>query len=181
MYEQAVRASGKKPKDNEVYADACRQLAETLTIDDGCFGALLMGTVGNGKTTLMKALQKLVCNLYVSGSLKTLTGIDTDGLRIVRAKNVQRDGERHRYFDTLCREPLLGIDDLGAEPTEQLSFGNAATPIVDLLEERYDRRLFTVATTNLSFDMLGQKYGARITDRMNEMFRLIIFKNKSYR
>ncbi len=180
-FTRLVVENGKVCNADEYLAEHCQSLAEKLTAANGCRGVLMMGSVGSGKTTLMKALQKLMAEINWTVGLSSVCNVDTDGMRIVRAKNIQRDGERWQYFDTLCREPLLGIDDLGAEPTEQLVFGNASTPVVDLLEERYDRRLFTVATTNLTFDKLEKKYGARITDRMNEMFRLIIFKNKSYR
>ena len=181
QYTQVVLNLGRTVNADDACQAHCRELAEALTADDRHFGVLLMGNVGSGKTTLMTALQKFFVAANWSVGIKNICNVDTDGLRIVRAKNIQRDGERWQYFDTLCREPLLGIDDLGAEPTEQLVFGNASTPVTDLLEERYDRRLFTIATTNLSCDMLEKKYGARITDRMNEMFKIIIFKNKSYR
>lgn len=181
LYTQTVIAFNRHPHGDDAYRAYCRELAEALTADDRHFGVLLMGNVGCGKTTLMIALQKLFAHINWSTGIKNICNVDTDGLRIVRAKNIQRDGDRRQYFDTLCREPLLGIDDLGAEPTEQLVFGNAATPVSDLLEERYDRRLFTIASTNLTFEKLSQKYGARIADRMNEMFKIIIFKNKSYR
>lgn len=48
------------------------ELAETLTTDDGYFGAMLNGNVGGGKTTLMKALQKLLVMLNCSVGIKSI-------------------------------------------------------------------------------------------------------------
>ena len=77
--------------------------------------------------------------------------------------------------------PLLAIDDLGKEPGEIITYGNIVTPMVDLIEQRYKMQLFTIATTNLLPKQIGEKYGARIADRFNEMFHKIVFSNQSYR
>jgi DNA replication protein DnaC len=78
-------------------------------------------------------------------------------------------------------EKLMFIDDLGAERKEIQEYGNVLTPMVDLLEHRYSRRLFTVVTTNLDASQLGEKYGARLRDRFREMFIVVPFSNKSFR
>ena len=76
---------------------------------------------------------------------------------------------------------MLGIDDLGTEPKEYLVYGNIHTPIVKLLSSRYDSRLFTMITTNLTPTQICNYYGARIGDRLNEMMKIIVFPNNSYR
>ena len=76
---------------------------------------------------------------------------------------------------------MVAIDDLGCEPLEIQSYGNIYTPIIDLLTHRYDRQLFTMITTNLTPQEIRPRYGDRIADRLNEMVRNIVFKNKSFR
>lgn len=78
-------------------------------------------------------------------------------------------------------EKLMFIDDLGAERKEVQDYGNVLTPMIDLLEHRYAKRLFTVVTTNLDADQLGEKYGARLRDRFREMFIVVPFTNRSFR
>ena len=67
------------------------------------------------------------------------------------------------------------------EPTEVVEYGNVLNPIIDLIEYRYLRQLFTLVTTNLTAEQIRKKYGNRIADRFNEMLEVIVFKNQSYR
>ena len=76
---------------------------------------------------------------------------------------------------------MLAIDDVGTEPAEVLHFGNAITPITDLLSIRYDEQLFTIVSSNLTPSQVRQKYGERIADRLNEMAKTVVFQNVSYR
>ena len=76
---------------------------------------------------------------------------------------------------------MLAIDDLGKEPTEVLDYGNVLSPVVDLMEYRYQHQLFTAVTTNLTPDEIRDKYGKRIADRFNEMLEVIVFEDISYR
>lgn len=178
-----VRLRGGAVGDAAATAKTAVEIAAALTVPPPArFGLMLMGGVGTGKTTAVRAMQDTLNCLGRNGLLPRVSPLaDGDGLRLVGAKDVQRDGDSERWFAKLRREPLLAIDDLGAEPTERLVFGNASTPVSDLLEHRYDRRLYTVATTNLTAADLRRKYGDRIADRCREMFTIIRFKGNSYR
>ena len=139
-----------------------------MTSDDYHFGIMLCGQPGNGKTTLMQAIYDL-CRAYSDFPLLT------SGKRIVSAVE---DGMPMNQFEN---EKLMFIDDLGAERKEVQDYGNVLTPMIDLLEYRYAKRLFTVVTTNLDADQLGEKYGARLRDRFREMFIVVPFTNRSFR
>lgn len=76
---------------------------------------------------------------------------------------------------------MLGIDDLGTEPSEVLDYGNIYTPVIDLLTKRYEEQLFTIITTNLTPQQIRRHYGDRIADRLNEMVKKIVFNNCTYR
>lgn len=76
---------------------------------------------------------------------------------------------------------MLGIDDLGTEPSEVMDYGNVYTPVIDRLTKRYEEQFFTIITTNLTPQQIREHYGDRIADRLNEMVKKIVFNNTTYR
>ena len=76
---------------------------------------------------------------------------------------------------------MIGLEDIGREATEVMDYGNLISPIIEMIEYRYDHQLFTFITTNLTPKQLREKYGSRIADRFNEMLEVIIFTNETYR
>lgn len=154
------------------------QMAALLTRPSTQFGMLLCGGVGNGKTTMMKAFQNLLnyLRIPIAGTSETY------GMRIESAKflcsQVKMDS---REFLHIQQVDMLGIDDLGEEEPEVVSYGNRVTPVIDLLSYRYDRRLFTMVTTNLTPAQIRTVYGDRIADRFNEMMLILPYRNPSYR
>ena len=102
------------------------------------------------------------------------------GAKALRKKYPSFEEDYNTFLD-VSRCPLLGIDDLGTEPLVIMDYGNEKTPIVDLLSMRYENRLFTIVTTNLTPKQIRERYGERIADRFNEMMEVVIFKNPSYR
>ena len=167
---------------SQKFADTCdldeqlTQIARCLTGTSGKFGMIFCGGVGNGKSTMMKAIQTLLNYMRIP-YYNTVYG-----LRIKDAKSIN-EMNLHNYntFLDVSRCPLLGIDDLGTEPLMVMDYGNEKTPIVDLLSMRYENRLFTIVTTNLTPKQIRERYGERIADRFNEMMEVVIFKNPSYR
>lgn len=147
-------------------------------------GLLLCGLYGNGKTTLAKAIARLI-------------GFITERERgysnrlympIYTAKNIcrmcaasEKFKEQYDEYDELFKKQMMIIDDLGEEPKEVMVYGMIHTPIIDIISERYERQLMTIITTNLDTDELKAKYGGRIYDRFREMLTTIIFENESYR
>lgn len=168
-YHRRVTESGRAYNDSLAVKEAIRTIARFMTDkEDYHFGIMLCGQPGNGKTTLMSALYDL-CRFIGEHPLSTT------GKRVI--DSVEQGLPLHAFQD----EKLMFIDDLGAERKEIQEYGNVLTPMVDLLEHRYSRRLFTVVTTNLDASQLGEKYGARLRDRFREMFIVVPFSNKSFR
>lgn len=159
---------------DESISNILTRIADFLTKPSAKWGLMLMGRVGTGKTVVTRALQSLILDCADWGLLPVETG-----LRLVTAKSfITREGDRQReIFD----EPILAIDDLGNEAAEKISYGSVSTPIVDLLEYRYERQLLTVVTTNLDAEQIATKYGQRVADRCREMFEVLLFKNNSFR
>lgn len=156
------------------------QVARWLIDTNGKPGLMLMGLCGNGKTTMMRSLARLieyVTEATVGYSKRTV-------MPMCSAKEIARicaaDKDRKDFKD-LFRVEMLGIDDLGEEPKEVMSYGMIYTPLIDLICERYNRQLSTIITTNLTKEQLSEKYGIRVYDRFKEMLSIITFTNPSYR
>ena len=168
-YHRRVTESGRYYNDSLAVKEAIRTIARFMTDkEDYHFGIMLCGQPGNGKTTLMQSLYDL-CRFMGEHPLST------SGKRVI--DSVEQGLPLGAFQD----EKLMFIDDLGAERKELQEYGNVLTPMIDLLEHRYSRRLFTVVTTNLDASQLGEKYGARLRDRFREMFIVVPFTNKSFR
>lgn len=163
----------KKNQEMESYID---RTARWLGGGD-TFGLLLCGVPGNGKTTLMRAIQTLVNMIDIKNIYdQPVAMITVDAREITR---LNRDS--YDQFKAIRNREMLGIDDLGIEPTEVMDYGNILSPVIDLLSYRYNEQLFTIVTTNLRPNEIRDKYKDRIADRFNEMMTKIIFKNESYR
>jgi len=136
----------------------------------------LMGNVGNGKSTLMHAIKRLIWTL----SQEEREGYKHN-LEEIRADDLTEIAKNGLEFNKWKRVELLAIDDAGLEPSVIKVWGNEKNPFVDLIYSRYDNQLFTIITTNLNESEFLDKYGIRISDRFAEMFDQIAFNNKSFR
>ena len=142
------------------------------------FGMMLCGGCGNGKSTMLKAFQQLLNSLHIPKP----DNDGTYGIQIVDAKYIAHlCKNNHEAYRKLISVDMLGIDDLGTEPSEVMDYGNVYTPVIDLLTKRYEEQLFTIITTNLTPQQIRDHYGDRIADRLNEMVQKIVFSNGTYR
>ncbi len=147
-------------------------LADFMTGEMSQFGVLMCGTYGNGKTTLLYALRSTISLLEECSYVERRTRLKVYDAREIAKLYKDRDPEK---FNDVCREPLLAIEDMGKEPAEEMNFGTIISPVVELLEYRYDMQRFTVITTNLTPKEIREKYGNRIADRFNEMMCVLNF------
>lgn len=184
MIELAVQAEVKNHR--RAYHDVqdlhahIQKIAEFFTCETDNYGILLCGGVGNGKTTMMKALQRLINSLEIR--IMHNTSFDTLGMPTISAKDLCRmirtDSNSYIRFRD---EIMLGIDDLGEEEIVMKDYGNSVTPVIDILSYRYDRMLFTMITSNLTPKQIRYIYGDRIADRFNEMMLIIPYECPSFR
>lgn len=128
-------------------------------------GLLLCGTLGNGKTTMLRAISRM----FGMHSL------------LMEAQSVYDFFRQNQSLPVVAPKTLLLIDDLGAEPSSYNDFGEMRYPLTELLLQRYKTNSPTVIATNLTFDQIGQTYGDRLQDRMREMFAMISYLEPSYR
>lgn len=161
---------------------AILELATYLTQPIPKIGVMLAGECGNGKTTLMYAFRRVLNYLKALNSFSYMDPRFHIGMEIVKSNDIADSKiTSPSRFDKLKRASMLGIDELGEEPAMIVEYGTYKFPLTRLLEERYDRQLFTFVTTNLDGDMLLKTYKERIYDRILEMFHIIAFDPGSYR
>lgn len=154
------------------------EVANALTTPTYRFGLLLTGDCGTGKTTMMKAIRSCIHYLWEK-QMRLFHPKFKTSIPLLSAKDIieeiLKEGKTYNTSD------ILMIDDLGHEPTEIVVYGRILTPIIDLLEHRYERRKYTVISTNLSPEEIRPKYSNRIADRFNEMFHIVEYSGISHR
>ena len=144
------------------------------------FGIMLTGNCGTGKTTMLYAIRQLIYHLESIGLFKKV-GLEDFNFKfpIVPAKVIVQ--ELIKRPDLYDLKDILMIDDVGNEPTEIMNYGMIYTPMIDLLEKRYQNRQYTMVSTNLQPRAFREKYGSRVADRFNEMMDVMEFNSNSYR
>lgn len=187
-YKEMVEERGCVYEPHEEIESKIMSIGQWIEDPTAPFGLFLGGRPGNGKTTAVEALQLLI---GLSG-YRDPVNLDTYGnpeaafLHIVNAYDLAKlytDNE-HR-FNFLKKTGILAIDDVGVEVKEVSKYGNIITPFLELFYYRYDNKLMTIFTSNLTKKLLEERYGTRFSDRMNEMvfrvgFPVYTFRHNNY-
>ena len=163
------------PLNIQASADQIKTLADAMTNDSHKFCIFAVGKAGNGKTTLMLAFRQALYALERGGILHKLT------MPILSAKELAEKARDAKAFRDLLATPILGVDDVGTEPSEISNYGNVIAPFTDLIESRYASRLFTYVTSNMQPKDFASRYGERVADRLREMATIINYQNPSFR
>jgi len=139
---------------------------------------VLCGILGNGKTTMVKAIQRFFNKIRIQVPYeKDYLGVVIKSASLIASLNGVSDSE----FQRLVRIPILAIDDVGKEPNLVQTYGNYFAPIEELLSARYENRNLTIISSNLNPDQMKKYYGMRLEDRLKEMVYKVCFDNNSYR
>ena len=144
--------------------DKIRRVARWLFTSQGR-GLILMGTMGNGKSTMLRVINRLFQHTSTFGDAQDIFD------------HFKKNQGAMRFWD----ETLLLIDDMGVEPVRCLDYGEEHYPISRLLLHRYDKQLTTIIATNLGLEEIVARYGDRVADRMVETFEVIYYNHESYR
>jgi DNA replication protein DnaC len=145
-------------------------------------GLLFMGPCGVGKTHLMVATIRRLCEKGAACLFKDFGAL----LKEIQATyDAQRRGlgERDVLAAVYDAEVLL-LDELGAQrPTEW-----AVDILTLVISERYKKKKLTLATTNCAdgeprwgFPTLEERIGARARSRLKEMCRTVVVEGEDYR
>lgn len=150
-------------------------------------GLLFLGSLGTGKTILLKSISHL---------LATFSDYEysyNPGFKIIPSYRISANFIKHgyEYFDNPIltgenvMDDVLGIDDLGAENKINY-YGTPINVVGELILRRYDKRQaqhkgLLLCTSNLNGEGLKEFYGERVHDRLVEMVNPIILTGKSRR
>lgn len=165
---------------NEEYSGGISRIAEYICKDAPLYGFMLKGSVGNGKSTLLEALNEMT-NAFVREGLSETKHI----FKLVTSQEIADAYMRDRTkYNELLNANFVIVDEFGDEPLQVMEYGTPACPIHNFLYERYRRIKFTVIGTNLTLHSMTQRYDERLIDRLREMYppeAQITFTHPSYR
>lgn len=174
-------------QDTNAYKQRLWDIAQWLTSQDSTFGLFLCGGAGNGKTTILRALQNLT-NYLRSDELWSIKQSEYPirGYAFITAKELvslakaynnptrENESEVHNY-KRLRTVEILAIDDLGQEPKESMYYGDFVTAAMDILSFRYEEQFCTLVSSNLAAEEITTYYDERIADRFREMMHIVNF------
>ena len=148
-------------------------------------GLLIVGSFGNGKTSIMRALSRMFNHYQMPMAFKSVNAHDI----VTEFESINNPGDKDLFYERYkCK--ALHIDDVKKE--QKASNYGVLEVIRVILEKRYDAGLTTFITCNYrekdhtqSLDdalvEFGDRYGEHIYDRLFQMFNIIEFKGKSFR
>lgn len=169
-YCRRVLATAPEVKDEAKAYRIIEAVAKWLT-DAGVNKNLnINGSVGLGKSTILAALMDFLNRSEVRYNKAFVTANNMAKIAL----------ESEPSWERITTVPILLLDDVGTEPYEVKEYGNVYLPFTELIEQRYNRRLTTIITTNLNIEDINNRYGARIADRINE-WHSIRWSGNSYR
>ena len=165
------------PKNPSICANyaTVRDYAEHLreNIHDG-IGLIFTGGYGTMKTTMAVAVLRKHIDDGGHGLLIPMCSL-IDNIYSLRTLNRE---EEARFDERIRKTPLLVLDDLGGENTDQAWI---LAKVDSIITERYNRMLPVIVTTNLTREKLGETYSGRILDRLKSTSKLLAFKGESER
>ena len=170
---------GYEVKDKAMYRDLVNYFFGLNTTLDPTKGVCIIGGVGGGKTTFIRAIQQAL-NAARYGSFRLFSCVEVEQ-NIRQASAAESSAADYSYYDT----GAACFDDFGAENHESVIFGNRVIVMAEIVQRRYNRfqaqGVKTHFTTNLSAAEMRARYGDRVFDRMKEMCNIVLFNWESFR
>ena len=145
-------------------------------------GFMFFGSIGTGKSTTMRALQKYM--LHVRDTLKVddyrLCFWMMSATEIANEYVIDGQPTILKYVE---RDRNLCIDEFGREPLPAKYYGTPLNVLQFVLQLRYDHRRESIThiTTNVDMADIMPMYGDYVADRFKEMFNFVKFDGNSNR
>ena len=147
-------------------------------------GIYIAGNTGTGKTWCMEIMQAYIQAI----GIKVLWYNDNDPRplywRTIRADGLCDVWAESGNIQQYKTAPMLAIQDLGNEPPETLYMGNRLDVVRYVIEYRGDMHAeMTFITSNLRMGgkILKERYGDRVSSRLQEMCNYLVIKGKDRR
>lgn len=147
-------------------------------------GIYIAGNTGTGKTWCMEIMQAYIQAI----GIKVLWHNDNDPRplywRTIRADGLCDVWAESGNIQQYKTAPMLAIQDLGNEPPETLYMGNRLDVVRYVIECRGDMHAeMTFITSNLRMggEILKERYGDRVSSRLQEMCNYLVIKGKDRR
>jgi len=136
-------------------------------------GLLIVGKVGNGKTTYMKVIREILKRT------KNKTFVVKNCKQIVlEFESCNNQNDKAAFYNKYTRGVIM-FDDIGSE-NKASNFG-IVNVIKEILSIRYEKQLLTHGTSNLTLENIREKYDMRTEDRFYDMFNIVRFEGRSMR
>lgn len=156
-----------------------------LPLDKGIY---LCGTVGTGKTTIMKLFSNwpLNKNKFRFISCREIQQeFAIGGFQSLLKYTKQSYMKRQNMIDKSSGAITYCFDDFGAEGRSKF-YGNDVNVMEEILQDRYreyqDYKMRTHMTSNITGgEVMEENYGERVRDRSREMFNKINMNGPSFR
>lgn len=150
------------------------EVAAWLTDNKGR-GLLCVGDNGLGKTLICQNIIPVLLQQNLRRIVRTYTALDMN-----------------LKLDDLLKAKLLGIDDIGTEPLESISYGVRRIAFSELVDASEKQGTLLILSTNLRTNhgtdrdgnpvpSIEDRYGLRTYDRLKAVVKSVTFKGKSMR
>ena len=138
------------------------KVAEWLADNQGR-GLLCLGNNGRGKTLLCNKVIPILLDHYCH--------------RIVSCYSAK---EMNDNLKEVIQKHIIYIDDVGTENIK-VDYGERTRPFAELVDAAEKKGKLLIITSNLTIDMIKEKYGEGTADRLKAITKLVIFNGASLR
>lgn len=161
-------------QDNKAAYEAALQFCQGYTAHSN--GLRIWGGYGCGKTHLAGAIIMELLKQDIAGVFVVVPDL-LQAIRRSYDETNKNDNDLQSLFDTVKNAPLLVLDDLAAEKTNEW----VREKLYILINARYEQELPTIITTNCNTAQLKEQVGERIISRIIEMTDVVKIEDKDHR
>lgn len=138
-----------------------RQSLEALEAYLKGYGIGLIGPVGTGKTMFFRVVRPLNVTVRETGKKPCIVVFGMARTLGMGVDELNDFLEEHKYDEVV-------LDDVGTEPLYNF-YGEKMEILPYILDRRMESPCRTHMTSNLTIRDIGERYGVRVVDRINEM------------